>query len=54
MSLTMFVGGIVGFLSGLTATGGGVFLSPLLIYPDSAKIREALLPTGFEAILLPS
>ncbi len=29
--LIALVGGIIGFLSGLTATGGGVFLSPLLI-----------------------
>src|SRR5436309_391106 len=31
MSLQLLVGGFIGLLSGLTATGGGVFLSPLLI-----------------------
>ena len=31
MPLVALVGGAIGLLSGLTATGGGVFLSPLLI-----------------------
>ena len=31
MPLVLLTGGAIGFLSGLTATGGGVFLSPLLI-----------------------
>ncbi len=31
MPQVLVVGGVIGLLSGLTATGGGVFLSPLLI-----------------------
>ena len=28
----VFTGGIIGFLAGLTGTGGGIFLSPLIIF----------------------
>jgi hypothetical protein len=34
-------GGIVGLLSGLTGTGGGIFLSPLLLFFGWAGTREA-------------
>jgi uncharacterized protein len=34
-------GGIVGFLSGLTGTGGGIFLSPLLLFFGWAGPRQA-------------
>jgi uncharacterized membrane protein YfcA len=35
------VGTGLGFLSGLTGTGGGIFLTPLLLFCHWAKIREA-------------
>ena len=35
------VGGVIGFLSGLTGTGGGIFLTPTLLFFQWAKIREA-------------
>ena len=34
-------GGVIGFLSGLTGVGGGIFLSPLLIYAGWAETRQA-------------
>ncbi|MBA2436036.1 MAG: sulfite exporter TauE/SafE family protein [Verrucomicrobiota bacterium] len=35
------LGGVVGLLSGLTGTGGGIFLTPLLLFFRWARIREA-------------
>jgi uncharacterized protein len=35
------VGSGLGFLSGLTGTGGGIFLTPLLLFCRWAKIRQA-------------
>jgi len=35
------VGAGLGFLSGLTGTGGGIFLTPLLLFCDWAVIRQA-------------
>ncbi len=35
------VGGIIGFLSGLTGTGGGIFLTPTLLFFHWARIRQA-------------
>ena len=35
------VGAILGFLSGLTGTGGGIFLTPLLLFLKWARIRQA-------------
>ena len=35
------VGGIIGFLSGLTGTGGGIFLTPTLLFFRWAHIRQA-------------
>src|SRR5205823_9904622 len=35
------VGGGLGFLSGLTGTGGGIFLTPLLLFCEWAHIRQA-------------
>ena len=34
-------GALIGFLAGLTGTGGGIFLSPLLIFSGWADIRKA-------------
>ncbi len=35
------LGGIIGLLSGLTGTGGGIFLTPTLLFFRWARIREA-------------
>src|SRR2546422_8820755 len=35
------VGAAIGFLSGLTGTGGGIFLTPLLLFCGWAQIRQA-------------
>ena len=35
------LGGIIGLLSGLTGTGGGIFLTPTLLFLGWARIREA-------------
>src|SRR5207248_9304138 len=35
------VGAGLGFLSGLTGTGGGIFLTPLLLFRQWAHIRQA-------------
>jgi uncharacterized membrane protein YfcA len=35
------LGGIIGLLSGLTGTGGGIFLTPALLFFQWARIREA-------------
>jgi uncharacterized protein len=41
LPLQLSVGGFIGLLSGLTATGGGVFLSPLLILSGWTTPRHA-------------
>jgi len=35
------VGGALGFLAGLTGTGGGIFLTPILLFCRWAQIRQA-------------
>lgn len=35
------VGGVLGLLSGLTGTGGGIFLTPLLLFKRWARAKEA-------------
>jgi uncharacterized membrane protein YfcA len=37
----MTAGAVIGFMSGLTGVGGGIFLSPLLLYAGWAETREA-------------
>ncbi len=37
----LVVGGVIGLLSGLTGTGGGIFLSPLLIVAGWTTTRQA-------------
>ena len=41
MPLALGLGGLIGFLAGLTGTGGGVFLTPLLLFCGWAKTRTA-------------
>lgn len=36
----VFCGAVIGLLSGLTGTGGGIFLSPLLLFTGWAETRE--------------
>jgi hypothetical protein len=40
MSAAIAWGAAIGFLSGLTGVGGGIFLSPLLLYMGWAEFRE--------------
>lgn len=35
------LGALIGFLAGLTGTGGGIFLSPVLIFSGWADVRKA-------------
>lgn len=39
--LAIGVGALIGFLSGLTGTGGGIFLSPVLLFFAWSSVREA-------------
>lgn len=39
--MALGLGGFIGFLSGLTGVGGGIFLSPLLLFSGWASIRQA-------------
>jgi uncharacterized membrane protein YfcA len=45
----LLAGASIGFLSGLTGTGGGIFLSPLLLSLGWANMREA---TGIAAVFV--
>ena len=45
----LFSGSIIGFLSGLTAIGGGIFLSPLLVFFKWSTIRNA---SGIAALFI--
>ena len=40
-ALAVVTGAVIGFLSGLTGTGGGIFLSPILIFGGWAATRNA-------------
>jgi uncharacterized membrane protein YfcA len=40
-STALGTGAVLGFLSGLTGTGGGIFLTPLLLFARWAHIRQA-------------
>jgi uncharacterized protein len=41
ISTAIGVGGMIGFLSGLTGTGGGIFLTPIILICRWAVIRQA-------------
>ena len=40
-SLAIFIGACVGLLSGITGTGGGIFLSPLIIWLGWVGVKQA-------------
>jgi uncharacterized membrane protein YfcA len=39
--MALGVGGVLGMLAGLTGTGGGIFLTPVLLFMRWAKTKEA-------------
>jgi len=39
--MALILGGVIGLLSGLVGVGGGIFLSPLLLFMDWAETRES-------------
>lgn len=41
LAVSIAVGGVIGLLSGLTGTGGGIFLSPLMLFCGWARTKEA-------------
>jgi uncharacterized protein len=41
LPITLSVGGAIGLLSGLTGTGGGIFLTPLLLWMRWASVKTA-------------
>ncbi len=41
LPMSIGVGGAIGFLSGLTGTGGGIFLTPLLLFCHWARTKQA-------------
>jgi uncharacterized protein len=47
--LAVLVGGLIGFLSGLTGTGGGIFLSPLILFAGWTTVKGA---SGTAAIFI--
>jgi uncharacterized protein len=42
VALAIAVGAVIGLLAGLTGTGGGIFLSPLLIFLAWSSTRDAV------------
>ncbi len=47
--LAMLLGGALGLLAGLTGVGGGIFLSPLLLFARWAEIRQT---SGIAALFI--
>lgn len=47
--LMLLMGGVLGLLSGLTGVGGGIFLSPLLLFMGWAQMRQA---SGVAAVFI--
>lgn len=48
-ALAMFTGAVIGLLSGLTGIGGGVLITPLLIYARWASVKSA---AAFSAVFI--
>lgn len=46
VALALAFGAGIGFLSGLTGVGGGIFLSPLLVLAGWATVRDSAAPTA--------
>ncbi len=46
---SVFIGAAIGLLSGLTGTGGGIFLTPLLVFFGWATIRQS---AGLSALFI--
>lgn len=44
--LALLIGAGIGFLSGLTGVGGGIFLSPLIVLAGWATVRDSAAPTA--------
>jgi hypothetical protein len=38
--IAVLTGGVIGFLSGLTGTGGGIFLTPIMIFGGWANVKN--------------
>jgi uncharacterized protein len=49
LAVALVAGGLIGFLSGLTGVGGGIFLSPLLVLLAWSTVREA---SGIAALFI--
>lgn len=47
--LSLIAGAVIGLVSGLTGTGGGIFLSPLLVFMGWASFRTA---SGVAAVFI--
>ncbi|WP_077923848.1 sulfite exporter TauE/SafE family protein [Spirosoma sp. 209] len=45
--VAILLGGVLGLLSGLTGTGGGIFLTPLLLFMRWAKTKPAAAVSAF-------
>ena len=41
IALAIFIGACIGLLSGITGTGGGIFLSPLIIWLGWVSVKQA-------------
>ncbi len=50
-SASLAIGGGIGFLSGLTGTGGGIFLTPILLFKQWARTRSASALSAFFILL---
>lgn len=44
---SLLIGGVIGFLSGITGVGGGIFLSPILIISHWAEIKQTSAVAAF-------
>lgn len=51
IAVSLAVGGLIGFVSGLTGVGGGIFLSPVLVLTRWAGLRRASALAAFFILL---